>query len=126
MDTLLRKLVRSDQGTSAIEFALVSPALMLFIVGTVYLFGALFVTGSLHYAVEESARCRAIKTNVCPSSDTTVTYANGVFNGLGFVTPTFTVSNPSCGYMVVGTANFVFDFGLSSTTYPITATSCYP
>jgi Flp pilus assembly protein TadG len=114
------------RGTSAVEFALISPALMLFFVGMVYLFGMLFVTGSLHYAVEESARCRAVKTSVCPSNDTTVTYANSSFNGLGFVSPTFTVTNPSCGYQVVGTANFAFDFGLSTLSVPITATSCFP
>jgi Flp pilus assembly protein TadG len=66
---ILRNLVKSlrlnDQGTTAVEFAIVAPVLIALLVGTIALCVGLFLIGSLHYAVEEGARCASVKTTIC-------------------------------------------------------------
>jgi Flp pilus assembly protein TadG len=118
-------LQRNDnRGTSAVEFALVMPALITLLVGTFYVCMVLFSIGSLHFAVEESAHCAAVNTTVCRGSSQIITYAQN--NYFGPATATFTYTSAACGNSVSASANYVVDLGLTKVTVPITATACFP
>jgi len=114
-----------DRGTSAVEFAIVAPAFVLLLVGTIYLCMGLFVVGSLNYAVEEGARCASVKTTVCSDSPTTVAYAQSQYFGAG-ATPTFTYSTGACGNIVSGSLTYVANLGITKVSVPVTASACFP
>jgi Flp pilus assembly protein TadG len=113
------------RGTAAVEFAMVAPVFILLAVGTFYLCLSLFLTGSLHYAVEQAARCASVKTTVCTDSSSTVTYAQNSYFGPGG-TPNFTYAAAACGKSVSASMNYTLDIGLRTFTLPVSATACFP
>jgi len=118
--------LRDARGTTAVEFAIIAPVFMLMVVGTLYLCMLLFTVGSLQYAVEESARCAAVKSTICSDSPSTISYAQNHFYGSGILTPTFTYTALTCGYQVKASASYIFNFGQSTMTVPISAQACFP
>ena len=121
-----------ERGTEAVEFALVSPIFILLTIGIIYLCMALWAVGSLHYAVEDGARCASVRNTVCKDQATTISYTQsryfGPSNSPNF---SYTAPNPnpppvSCGYSVTGNANYVINLGLTQVTVPISATACFP
>jgi hypothetical protein len=119
-------VIRSDdRGTAAVEFAFVAPVFIVLVVGTLYLCICLFLIGSLHYAVEEGARCASVKTSICTDATTTLSYAQSRYFGPGG-TPTFTYSAAACGNSVTASMSYVLSVGLRQFTIPISATACFP
>jgi Flp pilus assembly protein TadG len=116
---------RDDCGVAAVEFAMVAPAFIMLAVGTFYLCMCLFLTGSLHYAVEQAARCKSIQTAVCTDSSSTVTYAQNNYFGPGG-TPNFTYTTAACGNQVTATMNYTWSTGFHQFTLPVSATACFP
>ena len=116
---------RDNRGSSAVEFAFVGPVFLMLVIGMMYGCMLLYSMASLHYAVEEGARCASIKTTVCTDSASTITYTQAAYRGLAAV-PTFTYSTPACGHAVTGSANFGFKTGLAAWTVPLSATACHP
>ena len=53
----MRRCWSNDRGTSAVEFAIIAPAATMLLVGGLSLCLMLFAIGSMHYAVEDAARC---------------------------------------------------------------------
>ena len=94
----LKSLRRDQQGTTAVESAIVALALIALLVATLSLCVGLVLIGSLHYAVEEAARCASVKTTICSDSATTVAYAQNHCFGPD-VSPTFTYA-AACGNSV--------------------------
>jgi hypothetical protein len=115
----------NDRGTSAVEFAIVAPVFITLLVGTFYLCICLFLIGSLHYAVEEAARCASVKTSICTNAGTIVAYAQNHYFGPS-VALTFTYAVVPCGNSVSASTNYALNLGLKIITIPITATACYP
>ena len=116
--------LNDERGTTAVEFAIVGPLFIALVIGILYLCLALFVVGSLHYAVEEGARCASVRTAVC-SETTTVSYAQSRYFGPS--SPTFIYdANAPCGKSVTGSINYVVDLGLKQVTIPLAATACFP
>jgi Flp pilus assembly pilin Flp len=118
----------NDRGTTAVEYALVAPIFIGLVVSAFYFYMALFLVGSLHYAVEEGARCASVKTTVCSDESTTIAYTKSHYFGPA-VSPTFTYKPdpyPPCGNYVSASVNFVANIGLQSVTFPITASACFP
>lgn len=113
-----------NRGTTAVEFAMVSPVLIALIVGMLVLSLCLFLIGSLHYAVEDAARCAAVRTTVCTDAGTTVAYAQSHYYGPS--TPTFTYAAAACGNSVSASINYVAQLGLTQITIPFTAAACFP
>jgi Flp pilus assembly protein TadG len=103
--------LRDTRGTSALEFAFVGPVFLLMVIGMLYGCLMLFSMASLHYAVEEGARCASVNTQTA-------------YNGTG--SPTFTSTSPACGHAVTGSTNFSFNMGVASWTVPLSATACFP
>ncbi len=120
------KSLRLDQhGTTAVEFAIIAPVFIAVTVGTLALCIALFLVGSLHYAVQESARCASVKTNICSDSATTVAYAQSHYFGPN-VSPTFTYAAAACGSSVSASISYSMNVGFKTFTIPVTAAACFP
>ena len=123
--TMCRAFARDEQGTSAIEFAIVGPVFLGFVIGLVYLCLMLFSMGSLQYAVEDAARCYSVRAFVCPDANTTVAYAQSTYLS-PVVTPTFTAATATCGHQVNGSATFNFNYVIGHTNVPLSASACFP
>jgi hypothetical protein len=119
--------IRSDEsGTTAIEFAIVGPIFIFLVIGIAFLCMGMAVTGSMHYAVEEGARCASVRKMVCSDEDTTIAYTKAHYFGPGGV-PTFAYDPAAvCGHSVTASISYVVDMGLKKITVPITAAACFP
>jgi Flp pilus assembly pilin Flp len=122
---LLKSMRRDQRGTTAVEFAIVAPVFIAMLLGTIALCIALFLIGSLHYAVEEGARCRSVKTTICTDGPTTVAYAQNHYFGPA-VSPTFTYAAAACGNSVNASISYSMDVGFKTFVIPISATACFP
>ena len=121
----LKSLRLDQQGTTAVVFAIIAPVLIALIVGTLASCVALFLIGSLHYAVEESARCASIITNICSDSATTIAYAQSDYFGPS-LSPAFTYAAAACGNSVSASVSYSMNVGYRTLTIPISATACFP
>jgi Flp pilus assembly protein TadG len=122
---LLKSLRRDRRGTTAVEFAIIAPVLILLLIGTIAVCFALFLVGSLHFAVEDGARCASVKTTICADAATTVAYTQSRYLGPN-VSPTFTYATAACGNSVTGSINYTMDVGFKQFVIPISATACFP
>jgi Flp pilus assembly pilin Flp len=122
---LVRSLCRSEDGTTAVEFAIIAPVFILLLFGTIGLCFALFLIGSLHYAVEDGARCASVKTTICSDSATTIAYTQSRYLGPN-VSPTFTYASAACGNSVSGSISYSVNIGFRTFVIPISATACFP
>ncbi|MFZ1065739.1 MAG: TadE family protein [Pseudolabrys sp.] len=126
MRELHKNITNDERGTTAIEFAIVGPVFIMLLIGILYLCMCLAVVGSMHFAVEEGARCASVKTTVCTDQSSTVSYTQNHYFGPGTL-PTFTYNAAAaCGHSVTGTINYVLDVGLKQFTVPVTASACFP
>ena len=107
------------------EFAIVAPVFIALTVGTLALCVALFLIGSLHFAVQESARCASVKTTICSDSATTIAYAQSHYFGPN-VLPTFTYAAAACGSSVSASISYSMNVGFRTYTIPFSATACFP
>jgi Flp pilus assembly protein TadG len=121
----LKSFRLDQQGTTAVEFAIVAPVFIALLVGTIALCVGLFLIGSLHYAVEESARCASVKTTICTDAATTVAYAQNHYFGPN-VSPTFTYAAAACGNSVSASISYSMNVGFQTFTVPFSATACFP
>jgi Flp pilus assembly protein TadG len=120
------KVWEDERGTTAVEFAIVGPLFIGLVIGILYVGLSLLLVNSLHFAVEDAARCASVRTTVCKDGPTTVAYAQSRYFGPG--TPTFNAPAPAaCGnnYMTAS-INYVADLGLTQFTMPIAASACFP
>jgi Flp pilus assembly protein TadG len=121
----LNALCRDRQGTTAVEFAIIAPVFIAMLIGTLALCIVLFLVGSLHFAVEDGARCASVKTTICSDAASTVAYTQSRYFGPN-VSPTFTYATTACGNSVTGSISYSMDVGFTTYTIPISATACFP
>ena len=120
----LKSLCVDRQGTTAVEFAIVAPVFIALLLGTLGVCFSLFLVGSMHFAVEDGARCASVKTTICADDATTIAYTQSRY--FGPASPTFTYTAAACGNSVTGTINYSMDVGLKTFVIPISATACFP
>ena len=106
-----------------------APVFIALLLGTLALCVALFLIGSLHFAVEEGARCASVKA-ACqvagiPDAAATQTYTQNHYFGPS-VSPTFTYAAAACGNSVSASISYSMNVGFRTLTVPISATACYP
>jgi len=119
-------MLNDQRGTSAVEFAIVGPIFIMVLVGIFYLCMCLAVVGSMHYAVQEGARCASVRTMVCTDQTSTLAYMQSHYFGPTTL-PTFTYDAAAvCGHSVSASINYVLDIGLKQFIVPITASACFP
>jgi Flp pilus assembly protein TadG len=121
----LKALGRDRQGTTAVEFAIVAPVFIALLIGTLALCVALFLVGSLHFAVEDGARCASVKTTICSDAAHTVAYTQSRYFGPN-LSPTFTYAAATCGNSVSASISYSMNVGFTTYTIPISATACFP
>ena len=119
---------RSERGAVAAEFALVLPTFLLLTLGTIGLCTVMYAMSTLHYAVEDAARCVSVKTTVCTDQTSMATYAAAHYKGPN-VAITYTLiaaTAGSCGNKVTGVGTYSLKTGLTTLSVPLSATACYP
>ena len=121
----LKAMCRDRQGTTAVEFAIVAPVFIAMLIGTLAVCVGLFLVGSLHFAVEDGARCASVKTTICSDAASTVAYTQSRYFGPD-LSPTFTYATAACGNSVSASISYSMNVGFTTYTIPISATACFP
>jgi Flp pilus assembly protein TadG len=121
----LKSIRQNQEGTTAVEFAIIAPLFILLVIGTIGLCFALFLVGSLHFAVEDGARCASVKTTICSDATSTIAYTQSRYLGPN-VSPTFTYAAAACGKSVSASISYSMDVGFRTFVIPISATACFP
>ncbi len=114
-------------GTTAVEFALIITPLFLLLFGVIEFGRLMWTQSSLHFAVEEAARCASVTPGTCGTSGQTAAYAAAAISFLNIPSSAFTATTASCGHQV--TASFAYKFivtGLFPYTPTLGATACFP
>ena len=130
-------LGQDRRGTVAVEFAIVFPVLLLFLLGMVVYGQVIWTTQALQSTAQQTARCVAIGSNACPTpSSYAVTKAaaygvNGLTaSGVAVVTSQTVCSAPgtSTFVQVTLTVPFTNPVGTLLPSFPtsIVAVACYP
>lgn len=134
---LVGRLVRGEKGASAIEFALVFPALVLLLFGIIEFGRFMWTDNSLRHAVQEGARCAAL--NCCSAPGATCTspeqLAASRADGLQLSAADFLLVTQDCGKHLSAGADgggIAYQFilgdllGLAGVTLTLQAEACYP
>lgn len=93
-------------GTVAIEFALLLPALLLFVLGLAECGRLFWAYTTLYRATEAAARCGAVNALICATATQIQNYAVTQAYGLTVDASAFTASTAACGVQV--SASFPF------------------
>jgi Flp pilus assembly protein TadG len=122
------------RGSTAVEFAVVLPVLLMFVLGLIDFGRLLWSNATLAHAVAEASRCGAVNTSVCGTTALIQSYAAAQAWGLALTSAAFTVTTPTCGVQVNGTMTFTFfipwlygsaPFGAAN-TLTLNALACNP
>ena len=123
---MIHGLLKSEHGTTALEFSALAPALCLFLIGIVDCGYALYTKQALYHGAQFAARCGALQTASC--STVAQVQAAAVANSLGMSPPssTFTVSDATCGKLVTASYDYR-PFAMITSTFRVTLTArgCY-
>jgi Flp pilus assembly protein TadG len=101
-------LIGCRRGSAAVETAFVLPVLLLVLLGAMELGRLGWTQAALEYAVEEGARCAAIRPTVCASPAATAAYAAGKAASPQITASAFAVSAPACGSQVAAEVRHQF------------------
>jgi hypothetical protein len=116
---------RDDRGNVAVEFALIAPALLTLLFGTIEASRAIWMQSALIYAVDQAARCAGINTNACGTPTQVQSYA-AAESGAGFSSTVFTASTAACGNLVTASYPMRLNVPFVSLSVTLGARSCYP
>lgn len=119
-----QSLAACDDGSAAVEFALILPALASLLVGGIYAALVVYSAAGLHFAVEKAARCYSVNSAQCGTASATQTFAQSAYNGLS--SPAFTASLQSCGHQVAATVTVPLVAVMVNLNVPLSATACFP
>lgn len=115
---------RDEHGGSVVEFALVLPIFLMLLLGTIHAALLMFAVSSLHYAVEEAARCSAVNAVDCATSVATAAFAEAQYRGPD-VDAQFVAADAACGREVRVTGSFVLHAGVGHWNVPVAARACF-
>jgi Flp pilus assembly protein TadG len=115
-----------EDGAAAVEFSLVFSAFVMFIVGSFYVAGMLFVGSSMQFATQAAARCASVDTTNCATNTAIQSYAATKYSGGKLATPIFVASTPTCGHQVTASVTYSLDVGMRKISVPLSAASCFP
>jgi len=123
----LASLLAARDGVTALEFALVSPALVLLLIGAVDLSRAHHTRSALQSAVEQAARCAAVDSTQCGTEANIKAYAAGRMPSANIPASAFSTVLTTCGRQVSASTNFSLHLPYPApSTVTLTARSCYP
>lgn len=127
------------RAAGAAEFALVLPALMFLLLGTMNVFLATYADVNLHSATEEAARWASIQVASGASNPTTATVTNYAksryvgpnihttytYSTAGSCGATGSTANPN-GYAVSSSGIYKVYYGFGSLNFTLRANACFP
>jgi Flp pilus assembly protein TadG len=117
----------SERGVTAIEYALLLPVLLAFVLGIVDAGRVIWTQVTLDHAAEAAARCGAIDTVKCGTADAIKAYAVDRAAGLGLQPSVFAVATAACGSQVAATLPMTLTLPWNgSNSLTLNATACYP
>ena len=135
----VQRFLTEDRGASTVEFVLVMPLLAVLLMGTIYTCFMMYATATLHYTVENAARCYAVNyvfgANAarCGTAAATQTYALSTYRGPAMTpaltTSSFVVTDDSTCHgkkVEVINAGYRLRTGILTVSVPITASACFP
>jgi uncharacterized membrane protein len=122
---LVNSLLIRRAGTTAIEYAILLPVFLAFLLGIMDTGRLLWTYNTLHRATDAAARCAAINTATCGTTSQIKDDAVKAAWGLKVTPLDFKVFPLSCGVEVRASYQFQF-FTPGLTNLPLTASSCYP
>jgi Flp pilus assembly protein TadG len=122
----VRRLLRNDDGATAVEFAMLAPLFFAMAFGVIDAGRLVWTQMSLEHAVEAAARCASLQSASCSSASLVQTYAASQAPGLGLPSSAFTYSSATCGAQV--SATYIYYY--LSSAFPghstLTAQYCMP
>jgi Flp pilus assembly protein TadG len=122
---LVRALARSRSGHSAVEFAFIAPAMLMFILGIGEVGRVMWLQNALDYAVVGAARCMSNSPSTCSTASQAQSFAASQ-SGAGFDTSVFTVTSASCGNKVSATYPVELEIPFVNLSATLTSQACYP
>lgn len=121
----LGALLKNRRGAAAVETAMVLPALLLILLGSIEIGRFAWMRAGLQFAVQEAARCAAVQPTVCGTAAQTQAFAASKVTALNIPASDFTVSTPACGTQVQASAPYSYlIFGIFPAAPTLTAQTC--
>jgi Flp pilus assembly protein TadG len=120
-----RRFVQDEAGNLAVEFGLLTPVLLLLVLGIAEGGRLLWTVNALHYSVQEAARCASIDATNCHSATQIQNFAAGR-SGAGFASSVFTAAVVACGNRVTASYSMPLNIPFMSHSISLSAQSCYP
>jgi Flp pilus assembly protein TadG len=113
------------RGTTAIEYAIILPALLFFLLGIMDTGRLLWNYTTLYRAVEAAARCGTVNLTQCATTGQIKDRAVAEAWGMSVSASAFTVADQSCGLQVSTTYSFSFTIpGFNAIT--LAPRACFP
>jgi len=112
----------SQNGTTAVETALVAPVFIALLFGLLEGAIMLWTQLGLQTATDRAARCAAIDTSRCGTSTLLQNYAAGQALSAKIPASSFTLTSETCGAAVTGLVKVRF----VATEVTLSARSCFP
>ena len=128
-----RSLLVSDGGSTALEYGLLLPALIMMVFGSMDVGRLLWTYTTLHRAEQASARCAAVMPSVCGTAQQVASRAISEAWGLPVTAGMFSLQTQSCGARV--TASYSFSLLVPwlgapeegpPNTISLSVSACYP
>lgn len=116
----------ADEGATAVEFALIFPVFVVFVLGIIQFGLVLWTKFALKHATVEAARCATVNGTLCGTTSAIQGYAATQAYGLKFPTSVFTVATSACGNQVTADYKFVFVGSLGVPYVKLHVSSCFP
>lgn len=123
---MTRRLHSDRRGSIAAEFALVIPLLLLMSFGIIEFGRTMWVRNSLQSAVEDAARCYALKRPECATAADVEIYAASKAMGVPVTGDAFEATVVACGKRVTATYPFASVVPVIPLDYTIYASACRP
>lgn len=118
-------LLAAREGAAAVETALLLPVLLLLLLGVIEFGRLAWTRTALNFAVQEAARCAAVRTATCGDATATAAFAAQKVTALGIPASAFTVTTQPCGTQVRAELNYRFVAAAIFRTAPkLTAQAC--
>ena len=127
MKNSARSALAADGGATAVELALTMPLFLALLIGIVQIGLVLWTQFGMQYATEAAARCAAVNTGTCATTDQVASYAASHALGLSLPSSAFTSSTQSCGKQVSASYTYtVYTLVFGRPTLSLSARSCFP
>lgn len=121
----MRAFFRDETGSSAVEFAMVVPLVLILIFGAIASGVMMYTVVKLQHATETSARCLSAKRSDCSLANITP-FATSYYKGPALNGLTFAALKDTCGYKVTANGTFNFLMGQGVLSVPMHTSACYP